>query len=284
MHSKTLRLRTMLRRRLHVLAGLAWLAGALPIAGAQQRRPGGAPLRAGFERALVDSGLATALRRGFAADTGLNALPVAGTSSGLLEALERGEIDLAITHAPLLEAKLAAQGFVHDRHPVARTDFVIVGPVDRGKDPAGVAGGADAASALARIAQSGAPFLSLGDGSGTHLAEQALWRAAGVAPSAPGYRSIDGEGGGLLVQTRALGAYTLIDRASWLALGDAVRRRAAAPLLAVLVEGDARLVTDFHVQRSFRINHPAGKLFVAWLSGRAGRRAVARVRGFRSVS
>ena len=30
-------------------------------------------------------------------------------------------------------------------------------------------------------------FLSAGDGSGTHVAEQALWRAAAIAPAAPWY-------------------------------------------------------------------------------------------------
>lgn len=260
------------------------LVDAIPIARAQQRRPGGTALRAGFERALVDAGLATAWRRGFAVDTGLNALPVAAASSALLEALERGELDLAITHAPSLEAKLEAQGLVHDRHRIARSDFVIVGPVERGKDPATLAGSVDAAAALARIAQSASPFLSRGDGSGTHLAEQALWRAAGISPAEPWYRTLDAKAGTPLAQARALGAYMLIDRASWLALGDAARRRAASPVLAVLVEGDARLVTDFYVQRSFRVNHAASKLFVSWLTGRAGRRAVARVRGFRAIS
>lgn len=274
----------MLRRRPYVLVGFALFAGALPIARAQQRRPGAAPLRVGFERTLIAVGMAAAVRHGFAADTGLQAMPVAGASSELLEALERGELDVAITHAPAVEVRLESQGLVHDRRAIAHTEFVIVGPIERGKDPAGVAGASDAALALARIAQSGLPFLSLGDGSGTHLAEQALWRAASVAPAAPWYRNLDTAAGALLGQARALGAYTLIDRASWLALGEGARKRSASPVLAVLVEGDARLATAFHVQRSFRINHPAGKLFVAWLAGRAGRRAVARVRGLRSVA
>src|SRR5436189_86782 len=45
-------------------------------------------------------------------------------------------------------------------------------------------------------------FLSAGDGSGTHVAEQALWCAAGIAPAAPWY--VDAKGGaGFAARVRA---------------------------------------------------------------------------------
>jgi tungstate transport system substrate-binding protein len=273
----------MSRRRLHLIAGLAaWAIGPVDV-WAQQRRPGGTPLRLGVERLVADTGLAQALRRSFAADTGLPVSAEPGPSSALLEALERGEIDAALTHAPAVESRLEKQGLVHDRRAVARSDFVIVGPVERGKDPAAIAGGRDAAAALARIAQAGAAFLTLGDGSGTHLAEQELWRRAAIAPAAPWYRMIEPSAGSLVAQAHALRAYTLVDRASWLAFGapaKPARAVGASPASGLLVHGDPLLVTDFHVLRSFRINHPAGKLFAAWLAGPRGRRVVAGARGF----
>ena len=36
-----------------------------------------------------------------------------------------------------------------------------------------------------------------------------------------------------------------------------------------------------HVMRSFRVNHPAGKLFTQWITGPKGRAVVARQRGYR---
>jgi len=272
----------MTRRRLYLIAGLAACATGTAGVWAQQRRPGGTPLRLGVERLLVDTGLADALRRAFAGDTGLAVTMEAGTSSALLEALERGEMDAALTHAPTVESRLEKQGLVHDRRRVARSEFLIVGPLDRGKDPA-VPAGRDAIVALARIAQAGMPFLTLADGSGTHLAEQELWRRAGVAPAAAWYRAVDARAGNVIAQAQELQAYTLTDRASWLAFA-ARAKPAKAPRAAaswgVLVHGDPLLVTDFHVLRSFRINHPAGKLFVAWLAGPQGRRVVAKARGF----
>ena len=53
--------------------------------------------------------------------------------------------------------------------------------------------------------------------------------------------------------------------------------------LAVLVAGDPALVESVHVMRAFRVNHPAGKLFVAWIAGAKGRRVVAAQRAYRAA-
>jgi tungstate transport system substrate-binding protein len=258
------------RRSASICLGFGLLGAAF--AQAQQRKPGDTPLRIGVERLLAECGFADALRRRFATDTGLDARAEAGPSSALLEALGRGEIDAAITHAPALEARLAAEGLAQDAHVVARGDFVLAGP--GGAVEAGDAH--DAVRALTRIAEAHQPFVTRGDGSGTHLAEQALWRAAAIAPAAPWYRALQEQGGPLLVQARAAAACCLIDRSSWLAGSGGARG------LRLLVEGDPLLATEFRVQRSFRATHHAGRLFVAWLRGPTGRALVARTRGLRA--
>jgi tungstate transport system substrate-binding protein len=263
-------MRAMNRRSASICLGFGLLGAAF--AHAQQRKPGDTPLRIGVERLLAECGFAAALRRRFATDTGLDARAEAGPSSALLEALGRGEIDAAITHAPALEAQLAAEGLAQDAHVVARGDFVLVGP-----GRAANAGDAhDAVRALTRIAEARQSFITRDDGSGTHLAEQALWRAAAIAPAAPWYRSMLGQGAPLLVQAREAAACCLIDRSSWLAGSGGARG------LQLLVEGDPLLATEFRVQRSFRATHHAGRLFVAWLRGPTGRALVARTRGLRA--
>ena len=274
----------MLPRRTLVLAPLAaTLAGATVgcPAQAQPRRALADPLRLGVDTALADSGLARALQQAFGRDTGLAVLVVAKPALALLGALERGEVDAGLCNAPDAETKLEQQGLVHDRQPVARADFVIVGPGGRGKsgDPARIGGVRDSAQALQRLrdAALAAPgtitFLSANDGSGAHVAEQALWRAAKVAPEAPWFAAAE-PGGGVIRQARARSAYALVERGAWAAQG-------GAPL-AVLVEGDPALAEQVHVMRSFRVSHPAGKLFVAWVAGPKGHRFVAAVRGYRA--
>ncbi len=262
------------RRRLLPLP----LAALLPdtSALAQQRKSLADPLRLGVDHALVASGLAPALLRGFGVDTGIAVTMVPGAAVPLLQALERGEIDAALTNLPEAELNLEKQGLAHDRQPIASGEFVIVGPAVRGKgeDVLGVALGHDAVAALKRLAAApgGLTFLTAGDGSGTHLAEQALWRQAGVAPAAPWYVSL-APGENPMVQARARGAFALVERAAWLVRG-------GAPL-AVRVEGDPRLVEAVHVMRAFRANHPAGRILVAWFASSKGRRIVAAQRGYR---
>ncbi|MBX3603723.1 MAG: substrate-binding domain-containing protein [Piscinibacter sp.] len=266
----------MLHRRHLLLAGCAAAAGP---GWAQQRRSLKDPLRLGVDDALVESGLAPALQKAFGRDTGVAVQLVPGPALPTLDALERGELDAALTNAPEAEARLEQKGLAHDRRPVATGGFVIVGPAPTPKsfDPAGIARMSDATEALVRVrdAALGAPgtvlFLSAGDGSGTHAAEQALWRAARVAPAAPWYQAA-AKGSPLLTQARSLPAYALVDRAVW-------ARHGGKPL-AVLVEGDPRLSVPVHVMRSFRVNHPAGKIFTGWITGPKGRRVVAGLRGY----
>ena len=270
----------MTERRALLLAGLT---GLLPwsIAQAQQRKSLTDPLRVGVDWALAQSGLASALQKTFGRDTGIAAKLVSGAAVPLLDALERGELDVAVTNAPEAELKLDKQGLVHDRQVVAVSQFVIVGPAPKGKvrDPAGVAGGRDVPQALIQIRDfAAAPgalgFLSAGDGSGTHLAEQALWRAAKVAPAAPWYLKAKADNNSLLAQARASGAYAVVERGVWDAQG-------GAPL-AVLVEGDPLMAVEVHAMRSFRVSHPAAKIFITWITGPKGRRVVAGHRGYRA--
>ena len=255
-------------------------AGAVPVP-AQQRRPQKEPLLVGVATSLSDSGFARHVQLAVARDTGLAIQLVPGASGKLLDLLERGELDVAITHAPELEAALDKQGLVHDRRFVVANDFVIAGPVepkgkDRGKDPLGLAGTTDATAALARIAAAGAQgqarYVSAVDRSGAQLKEAALFKAAGIVPQGPWFLKSGGGMGETLAQAAAQGAYVLVDRGTWLG------SRQRGPL-GLLVQGDPRLADTYHAMRSFRSNHPAAKLFLTWLNGPTGRRAIGRAPG-----
>ena len=86
-------------------------------------------------------------------------------------------------------------------------------------DPAGIKGTKDIVAALKAIKQKGAPFVSRGDKSGTHAAELALWKIAGIdiaAEKGTWYREI-GQGMGAALNTAAaMNGYVLADRGTWL--------------------------------------------------------------------
>ena len=269
----------MLNRRSALLS----LTLALPTAPAfaLQRRSVGDPMRLGVDSSLVESGLGRALEVGFARDTGIALQLIATPALPLLEALKNGELDVGLTNTPDAELRLDREGLVHDHQPIAAGEFLIVGPAPARKSPDPLAGlpPHDAVAVVRKLADLGATgaepkvvVLTAGDGSGAHVAEQALWRDARIAPAGAWYVAAP-PGLSLIAQARALGAYALVERGAWLAAG--------GPPLAVRLDGDARLVEQVHVMRSFRTTHPAGKLFVKWIAGGLGRRVVAAQRGYR---
>jgi tungstate transport system substrate-binding protein len=265
------------RRRL-LATGVALAAS--PTARATARRPAATPLRVGADRALVESGLGPALQRAFGADTGIAVKLVAGPALAVLDALKEGELDAALCNVPSVEASLDRQGLVHDRRPIAAGEFLLVGPAPkvRGKSPAA---GRSVVETLLRLREQGTVspdslvFLSAGDGSGTHVAEQTLWRAAGVEPLAPWYVNAKASAG-FVGLARSRGAYAVVERGAWAAGG-------GGPL-AVLVDGDPLLAESVHAMRSFRASHPAGKIFVAWIAGGRGRAVVHAHRAYRAAT
>jgi tungstate transport system substrate-binding protein len=125
-------------------------------------------------------------------------------------------------------------------------DFLVVGPEG---DPAKIKGQARVVEAVKKIATAGARFVSRGDKSGTHLLEQALWKEAGITPGAPWYIE-SGQGmGATLGIANDRQAYTLTDRATFLAFGKRVE-------LTSMVEGDRLLLNIYSVMEVNPANGP----------------------------
>jgi tungstate transport system substrate-binding protein len=93
---------------------------------------------------------------------------------------------------------------------------------------------------LRAIAAGRGTFISRGDRSGTDVLEKSLWKQASLAPAAPWYvESGTGMGQTLKVASEK-SAYTLTDRATYLA-------NRATLALDVLVEGETALLNVYHV-------------------------------------
>lgn len=161
-----------------------------------------------------DSGLLDELLPDFQEETGCTMKTVAVGSGEALELGERGDADVLLVHSPDAEEEFMADGHGVSREPVMHNDFVVVGPE---ADPAEVGGAADAAQALTLIAESGAPFASRGDDSGTHAKELALWEEAGVEPSGDWYFETGQGMGETLTIAGQKSAYALTDRGTFLA-------------------------------------------------------------------
>jgi tungstate transport system substrate-binding protein len=165
---------------------------------------------------VQDSGLLDALLPSFSEETGVRVQAVAVGRGAALRMGREGNADLLLTHAPSGEQELVEGGQVADRVPFMDNYFVIAGPRD---DPAGVGAAASVADALRRVRETGAPWVSRGDDSGTHRKERALWRAAGLEAEVAG-DSFTSTGSGMGLSLQVAGerrAYLLSDLGSFLA-------------------------------------------------------------------
>jgi tungstate transport system substrate-binding protein len=216
-----------------------------------------------------DSGLLDVLIPMFEKQTGYQVKPIAVGTGQSLALGARGEADVVLVHAPDSEKTWMAEGNGTARLLVMHNDYVVVGPAD---DPA-KAKGAAAADALKRIAQAGAPFISRGDNSGTHQAELAIWKAAGVEAKGQAWYQESGQGmGATLNIANEKGGYTLTDRSTFLA-------RRATLQLAILVEGSKELLNVYHVmpvnQQKFpTVNVAGGQAFADFMVSREAQEAV----------
>lgn len=194
---------------------------------------------------------------------------VSVTAVGTGQALvlgRRKDADVLLVHAPAAESAFVANGYGTVRCDVMFNDFVIVGPTT---DPADVHGLTDAPGSLRRIARAPAAgagdgavaFVSRGDDSGTHRKERALWDSAGVVPDGDWYMEVGQGMAEVLRMAAEQRAYTLTDRATYLAQREGLD-------LVILVEGDPLLFNQYGVIPVTGASHPeAARTFARWITG-----------------
>ena len=256
-----------IRRAVIAFAALALFAG-ISVASAQDKS-----IVISSTTSTQDSGLFGHILPLFKAKTGIDVKVVSQGTGQALDTGRRGDADVVFVHAKSAEEKFLSEGFSLKRYPVMYNDFVLIGP---NGGPASIKGSKDIVAALKTIKDKGAPFISRGDRSGTHIAEINLWKVAGIdieKDKGPWYKSI-GQGMGAALNTAsASNAYVLADRGTWLSFknrGD----------LVVSVEGDNRLFNQYGVMLVNPAKHPnvkkeMGQALIDWLVSPEGQKAIA---------
>jgi tungstate transport system substrate-binding protein len=219
------------------------------------------------------SGLFGYLLPVFQKKTGIQVRVVALGTGQALDLARRGDADVVFVHARSAEEKFLAESHGARRFDVMYNDFVLIGPKS---DPAKVSGGRDILDALKKIKAVGAPFVSRGDKSGTHIAELDLWKLAGIdiATEKGSWYRDTGQGMGPALNTAsAMNAYVLSDRGTWISF----KNRGE---LAIAVEGDSRLFNQYGVMLVNPAKHPnvkkeLGQAFVDWVISPEGQKTIA---------
>jgi tungstate transport system substrate-binding protein len=220
-----------------------------------------------------DSGLFGHILPLFKKKTGIDVRVVSQGTGQALDTGRRGDADVVFVHAKPQEEKFVADGFGVRRYPVMYNDFILVGPKS---NTAGINGTKDIVAALKTIKGKNVAFVSRGDKSGTHAAELALWKAAGIdiaKDRGTWYKEI-GQGMGAALNTAsASNAYVLADRGTWLSFknrGD----------LVIAVQGDNRLFNQYGIilvnpAKHKHVKKEMGQAFIDWLVSAEGQKAIA---------
>ncbi|MFQ6033625.1 MAG: substrate-binding domain-containing protein [Candidatus Bipolaricaulia bacterium] len=222
-----------------------------------------------------DSGLLERLNPVFEARFNVRVKVIAVGTGAALRHGRDGDADVIIVHARAAEDEFLKGGWGINRRDLMFNDFVIIGPKD---DPAGIRDSASAVEAFRRIAGSESLFISRGDNSGTNVKEQEIWERAGISPGGEWYLAVGKGMGDTIVQADQMGAYTLSDRGTFIALRDRIS-------LIILVEGpikggDPLLINRYGViavnpARHPGVNYQMAMAYIGFLTSPQGQRIIA---------
>ncbi|MFN8495830.1 MAG: substrate-binding domain-containing protein [Caldilineaceae bacterium] len=208
-----------------------------------------------------DSGLLDYLLPDFEKEFNVKIKVIAVGTGQAIKLGQDGNADVLLVHARAQEDAFMAAGHGVRREDVMHNDFVLVGPK---ADPAGIKGSATAADAFTKIQKASAKFISRGDNSGTNTKELAIWKAANIKPAGDWYISAGQGMGAVLNMANEQQAYTLSDRATYLA------RTKQGLELVILVEGQKDLLNPYGViavnpAKSPKIKADLANKFIDWI-------------------
>lgn len=173
-------------------------------------------------------------------------------------------------YARAAEDKFIADGHGINRRDVMYNDFILVGPAS---DPDEIKDSRDVLAALKKIQHDKAKFISRGDNSGTHQMAESYWKAIGSKSDA-GHLISAGPGMGEVLNMAAeLNAYTLTDRATYVAYR-------AKTGLAIMVEGDPGMFNPYGIiavnpARYKDINYKGAMQLINWITSDQGQKKIA---------
>jgi len=177
----------------------------------------GETLLLGATSTTVNSGLMDYLLPYYTEETGHEVKIITGGTGFILQQLERGDIEIAITHQQEMEENLLKKFPEGKRQTFMYNHFILLGPAN---DPAQVAAKHSFAETLAAIARQKSSFISRGDMSGSHVFELELWQANNISVSdrqRTWYIEAGQDMGPTINMANSMQAYMIADEGTWLA-------------------------------------------------------------------
>jgi len=230
---------------------------------------------------LYDTGLLNHIQDIYQNETGVKLMITSQGTGQAIQLAQRGDADLLLVHSPSQEQTFISNGYGTNTRCFAYNYFMIVGPAN---DPAGIANLTPTA-AFAKIRAAGingtanVSFVSRGDGSGTHTAEQGLWKKAGFNyttdisnSSGSWYLSIGKGMGDTLVFASQKNAYTLTDEGTFLAYKSKLQLTPLVTKGNDLLNRYSAIAVD--PAKNPNVNEVQADRFINWLMSDEGKQVV----------
>lgn len=217
-----------------------------------------------------DTGLLDVLVPAFDKKYGLQTKVISVGTGEAIEMAKQGNADVILVHARSSEDAFVESGYGVNRKDVMYNYFFIVGPKE---DPAKIAESKDAETAMKKIFDEKAGFVSRGDQSGTHKKEISIWDKYKLKPQGNKWYKESGQGmGDTLMMASELGAYTLVDSGTWYTFADKVN-------LKVVLEGDPVLFNPYGViavnpEKYPKIHYNAAMAFINFITSDEGQKII----------
>jgi tungstate transport system substrate-binding protein len=169
---------------------------------------------------LEDSGFLQYIIRKLEKDTGLSFKIITAGTGQVLRMAKDGNADILLVHDPRAEKNFITEGHAVKRIPVFYNDFILIGPK---ADPANINGLNNMAEVFTQLKSSKSRFISRGDDSGTHQAENNIWMSLALNPDdflKIWYQKTGSGMGASLNIAIHNGGYIFSDRATWIAFNN----------------------------------------------------------------
>jgi tungstate transport system substrate-binding protein len=213
---------------------------------------------------LYDTGLLNYLEQKYESQNNVDLQITSQGTGKAIELAKKGDADVLLVHSPSQELVFVKDGFGINRRSFASNYFMIVGPAN---DPAGITN-MTPENAFTTLLQKGVNktpgvyFVSRGDASGTHTAEQKIWSNAkfnyttNVSKSGDWYVEAGKGMGETLQMASEKGAYTFTDEGTYLSYKNNLK-------LVPLITKGSSLLNIYSVMTVYNDKQPVEKIKMA---------------------
>ena len=213
---------------------------------------------------LYDTGLLNELEKKYESQNNVDLQITSQGSGKAIEIAKKGDADVLLVHSPAAELTFMKDGYGINRRSFASNYYLIVGPAD---DPAGIRNMTPEAAftTLRQKGMNNTPgviFVSRGDQSGTHSAEQKIWSnakfnyTANVSKSGNWYIEAGKGMGETLQMASEKGAYTFTDEGTYLSYKSNLK------LVPIISQGGS-LLNIYSVMTVYNAKQPVEKIKMA---------------------